>query len=452
MKKHIFYSLIVALTVLTGCEQVPQYVLPTVETLETSTATKDQAVVQGTFILGNRSGQFVRRAFEFSSENNVNSLNNNRYYYDEEWIDLSGTTTLTVSFTKLSPSTTYYYRAVLVPQSGSLSDPVYGQVMSVTTAAAPKIKVTVTTEDAFSVTSTTARTPGKCSVENGKLTEMGILISPKTSNPTVSDRSGQSKFTDSKSFRTFWYNLTPGTKYYYRAYAIDSDKNVYYGSVKSFTTKTEPGGSLTISDFTGTFTVSAYSPWEGKNVTWSDVQIIPDVGDTVVAIGFCGRDDFRAVGIFDKGLQTIRFESYWYFEALTFNVDGYSCVAEFTPAYYNESDSKAYHIYTGGKGVKGEIWLNKKSGNSYAFAPCSGDSDEGYYANGFIFDYYSLSDWEKRGNSNVYTNVTMTRTSTTTTKYMPARIHKLNASKQSKQINHEDQTTDICNMATPMCR
>lgn len=443
MKKHIFYSLIAALTLFTACEQVPQYVLPTVETLETSTATKDQAVVQGTFILGNRSGQFVRRAFEFSSENNVNSLNNNRYYYDEEWIDLSGTTTLTVSFTKLSPSTTYYYRAVLVPQSGSLSDPVYGQVMSVTTAAAPKIKVTVTTEDAFSVTSTTARVRGKCSVENGTIKEVGIVGSYKTATPTINDNTLHSKATEFKaSFSSFWYHMQVGTKYSYRAYAIDSNGDVYYGSIKNFTTKTEPGGSLTRDDFIGTFTVSAYSPWEKKNVTWTGVEIMQYDGDTLVAVGLGGNADFRASGIFDQGLQVVRWESNWYWEAYTFDINGYTCIAVFTPIYFDESASYAYFIESGGKDAQGEIWLSKKN-STYSFGPGNGISNEGYYANGFLYNYFTLPNWERHDNTQAYTNVNMTRTSTTTSgKWMPARIPSYVAPLRNKIKHYENETTD----------
>ena len=438
-------SLVLACIVLLGgCEEVPQYILPMVETLETSTATKDEAVVQGTFILGNRSGQFVRRAFEFSSENNVNSLNNNRYYFDEEFIDLSGTTTLTVSFTNLSPSTTYYYRAVLVPLTNYLSDPVYGQVMSVTTADAPKIKVTVTTEDAFSVTSTTAYVRGKYMVQNGTIKEVGIVGSSQTATPTINDNySLHSKATEYKtSFSGFWYHLHVGTKYYYRAYAIDSDGNIYYGSIKTFTTKTEPGGSLTRDDFIGTFTVSAYSPWEKKNVTWTGVEIMQYDGDTLVAVGLGGNADFRASGIFDQGLQVVRWESNWFWEAYTFDVSGYTCVAVFTPIYFDESASYAYFIESGGKDANGEIWL-RKNGSTYSFGGAAGISNEGYYANGFLYNYFTTSDWERHDNSQAYINVTMTRTSTTTSgKWMPARIPSYVAPLRNKIQHNENETTD----------
>lgn len=437
--RNIIYMFLGCLAVFTSCEDIPQYTLPEVETMEAS-STADEVVMQGMFALENTNGVYARRAFEFSNEDSDYSLSSNRYYFDDEATEISTTEVITVKMQKLSPATTYYYRAVLVPLDERMSKPVYGQVMSVTTTEMPKIQVTVTTEDAWSVTSKTARMRGRRSVKNGKIIETGLLIAYNTTTPTISNNAGKSTYEDANSFSTFWYRLKTGTKYYYRAYAIDENKKVYYGEIKSFTTKTEPGGNLTVNDFIGTFTATANSPWESKTLSWTDVQIIPYSGDTVIAVGWNGRDELRAVGIFEKGLQIIRFESDWYFEAYTFDVDGYSCAAVFMPAYYYANNNKAYLINTGGRELSGEIWLSK-NGNKYTFEPCDSDSDEGYYANGFIFDYYSLSDWEKRGHSQVYKDVSMTRTSATTTRYLPPLKRINDVLHKNTKKYHEPQTT-----------
>ena len=430
--------LVTVIVLLSGCETgMPQYTLPDVETHAATNISSSSAVLNATFDCHSESGLYVKRVYEVSLSEET--LSSNSYYVDDSWIALDEFSEDTTQITGLLPGMKYYFRAGLLSQVSYMSKPVYGEVLSFTTEEMPSIIVTVTTEEARSVTSTTARTQGKCSVENGKLVEMGLLISATAQTPTLSNHSGKTVYTNTKSFWTFWYELTPGTKYYFRAYAIDSEKNVYYGDVKTFTTKTEPGGSLTQSDFIGTYDVSAYSPWEGKTVSWSNVQIIPYSGDTVEAVGLGNNDNFRAVGVFDKGMQVVRFESNWFFRNLTFDVNGYTCVAVFSPAYYNSSDSKAYIIDSGGKNTKGEIWLSKKS-STYTFGPCDSDSDEGYYANGFIFDYYTLTNWTKHGNSNVYTKVTMTRKSTSTDKGMPARLRSI-MPKQEKPQDYENETT-----------
>ncbi len=446
MKKNTLYIFLGVLMLLCGCEQIPEFRLPEVRTLEASKVTKNSVVLNAYFSCDTKSGLYVKRVFEFS--NSEDNLNSNRYYFDKEWTELAGVHENTVSMDGLQPSTTYYFRAGLLPRNASYSAPIYGETLSFTTASNPKPEVTVTTEEVTSVTSTTARTSGTCSAKNTTLSEMGILISTSTPTPTISNNDGKSKFTNSTNFRTFWYELTPNKKYYFRAYAVDKDGNAYYGAVKEFTTKSEPGGSLTKEDFVGTYNVTAFSPWESKNVSWNDVEIIPDAGDTVIAIGWNGRDEFRAVGIFDKGMQVVRFESSWYYESLSFDVNGYTCVALFTPTYYNATDQKAYRIETGGKGTVGEIWLSQTSANNYSFGPCDGDSNEGYYANGFIFDYYTTSDWVQHGNSNVYMNVKMERTSSTTTKNKPARQASYLPVIQNIKQRYETQITDNSCRAT----
>lgn len=447
MNKQFYYINIIVLLciiVFTSCEKMPDVVLPSVVTNEVTNIQDNEAVLNATFTFDEKRSFKARRAFEISDTEEA--LSSHQYYYDDDWTaedgywkTLTGSTTISASINSLSPGTTYYCRAVLFPKNTAYSKPIYGNVVSFkTTGTQVRPSVTIMTEKVESVTSTTAKVYAKCSASNVTIIDVGILIS-RAQKPTIDNNSGISSFKKySELFRTFWHALSPATKYFVRAYAKDSDDKYYYGEVLTFTTKTEPGGPLTVGDFVGTYTVNAYSPWEKKNITWNNVQFKIHNGDTIYASGWDNNSKYEAFGVFDKGLQVLRFESSWYYEDLSFAYGDSTVYALFTPVWYNSSDNLAYHIESGGKSTYGEIWLKKTSTNNYEFVSCDGDSDDGYYANGFIFIYESRNYFSICGNSNVYTNVKMTRTSTTNNnvrRYAPISNYQI--MKQQKKQHHE---------------
>lgn len=434
MRRHLIIAA-ASLILLSACEtNMPEYILPTVETKEAANITSSSAVMQAVFTCDTKTGLYVRRAFELS--NDANTLEKNRYYFDDDWAELTGTQNNNAQINGLTASTKYYYRAVLVPHDESKSAPIYGETISFKTASSTdpqkpegSVKLTVSERN---VTSTTARINISYTASNCSIAEIGLLVGYNQVVPTLSKY--DIKHVASNVWSNFWvfiYGMQPGATNCVRAYAIDTEKNVYYSDGLNIILDSEPGGSKTVNDFIGTYTVTATSPWEVKNVTWTDVQIIPYNGDTVVAVGWEDRDELRAIGIFDKGLQVVRFESGWTFDAYTFDVNGKSCVAQFMPIWYDKTSSKAYLIDTGGKRARGEVWLRpNESGASLYFGAAAGDSDEGYFANGIIFDYYALADWTKQGNSQAYTNVQMNRTKSTTTRALPAgRLRNTNKNK-----------------------
>ena len=426
MKKQFNYISIIALICMasfTSCEKMPDVTLPTVVTNDATNITSNEAVLNATFSFDTDRSYMVRRAFELSD--NEETLSSNQYYYDDEWTTLTGTTTISANINSLSPRTTYYYRAVLFPKNSNYSKPIYGNVESFnTTNNSAQSSVTLKIDKITSVTSTTARVYGKCTASNITITDVGTLINMGQA-PTIDNNVGVSSFNKYyTSFRTFWYSLNPATEYYVRVYAKDSNGKYYYSEAASFTTKAEPGGPLTINDFVGTYTLNAYSPWEKKNVSWTNLQLAV-VGDTLVATGWDNNSNFKALGVFDKGLQVVRFESSWYWKDLSFNYGSSTVYATFYPAWYNSENDTAYYFNTGGKSTHGEIWLKQTSTNNYEFVACDGDSDQGYYANGFIFLYESTNNFTVCGNSNVYINVKMTRTSTSTTNSAPSRAPML---------------------------
>ncbi len=442
MNKQFNYINIVALLCIvsfTSCEKMPDVALPSVVTNEATNIQSNEAILNATFSFDTDRSFMVRRAFEISDTEGT--LSSHQYYYDDEWTTLTGSTSISVAMNSLSPATTYYYRAVLFPKNTDYSKPVYGNVVSFKTIEdLYQPSVTITTDKVISVTSTTARVYGKCTASNVTIIDVGILIS-RAQNPTIDNNNGVSSFNKySKSFRTFWYSLKPATEYYVCAYAEDSDGQYYYGDVLTFTTKAEPGGPLTVNDFVGTYTLNAYSPWEKKNISWNNVKLTIYNGDTLAATGWDNNSKFKAVGVFDKGLQVVRFESSWYYENLSFSYRDSTVYAIFTPVWYNSANDTAYFIESGGKSTHGEIWLQQTSTNNYEFVAGDGESDEGYYANGFIFSYESINYFTLCGHSYVYTNARMTRTSTSTTNNAPRRAPMLKSQMFNLQTQQHDET------------
>jgi uncharacterized protein (TIGR02145 family) len=184
-------------------------------------------------------------------------------------LNMTGTGAFTSSLTGLTPSTTYYVRAYAVNSAGTA----YGNEVSFTTSAlsAPVL----TTAEITAITLTTASSGGTITSDGGvEVTVKGVCYAT-TVNPTIAggrtiDGSGTEAFTSALT------NLTPGTKYYVRAYATNSI-GTGYGNELSFTTIPVLVPTLTtaaISSFTQTTAVS------GGNIT-------ADGGGFVTARGVC---------------------------------------------------------------------------------------------------------------------------------------------------------------------
>lgn len=437
MKNARYIFMMICAAVLVCCEPFPVYELPKMETEEVkdTEVTATTAVLYGTMTNATiPSNSAVRRGFQVSQDPDFQS--SMEYECDTAAVLMSEENMryFRLEITGLAPATTYYAR-VWIDKSDEYAQRIYGNTVSFTTEESKGPNITLVLNDIISVTSCTSRTTGTCTAENCTVSKLGILISKKP-NPTVDSYTSRFWITTATDFWVNLYNLDPATTYYVRADAFDTDGNIYYSNVRSFTTKSELGGSLTVSDFYGTYTMTAYSPWQSKNVTWTDVQVIKDNQDTVTIVGIDNNENYRVVGIFDKGRQVIRLESNWYWGGYTFDVDGKTCAAQFTPVYYNSSDRMAYHVTNGGRNGHGEIWLQKTGTNTFAFVSSDGDTNLGYLANGFFFQYFILPDMtERAGYSNVYTRVKMTRTSTTTTKSAPARIPALPNSHKYEKIS-----------------
>ncbi|MBR5573918.1 MAG: carboxypeptidase regulatory-like domain-containing protein [Paludibacteraceae bacterium] len=187
----------------------------------------------------------------------------------------SGLGNFTVNLSNLSAGTKYYVRAYAINEIGTS----YGLTISFTTEEPTYSKPTVTTSSATYVTTSSATIGGNVTSDGGTtVTERGVCYSTSSSTPTTSNSkktagSGLGNFTVNLS------NLSAGTKYYVRAYAIN-EVGTSYGSTISFTTEEEPSYSKPTVTTSSATNVTTSSATIGGNVT-------SDGGTTVTERGVC---------------------------------------------------------------------------------------------------------------------------------------------------------------------
>ena len=170
------------------------------------------------------------------------STNHNPTINDSHEGNGTGAGSYMVQMTDLTPNQTYYVRAYATNTQGTS----YGAEVDFTATEGLPIVITL---DVTDITATTAKGHGKVTDQGGStVTERGICWSTEPS-PTIDGSHAQSG-TGSGEYEVSLTNLTPGTKYYVRAYAKNT-QGLTYGEEKDFTTEaTLP--TLTIDGIEGT--------------------------------------------------------------------------------------------------------------------------------------------------------------------------------------------------------
>ena len=134
-----------------------------------------------------------------------------------------------ITIIMLNPSTKYYYRAYMADHWST--EVIYGEVKSFTTAEAPGYPI-LTTMSVVAITTNSA-TCGGIILSGENISAKGVCWNtssfPTIADDHTNDGSGLESFVSSIT------GLTANTKYFVRAYAINS-LDTGYGGVQNFTT------------------------------------------------------------------------------------------------------------------------------------------------------------------------------------------------------------------------
>ena len=227
-----------------------QVVLPTVTTASASSVTETSAVTGGN-VTSDGNASVTERGVVYATTQNPTTANT-------KVASGNGTGSFVCNLSGLQPNTKYYVRAYAINSKGTA----YGEEVSFTTNQ-QVVLPTVKTTAASSVTETSAVTGGNVTSDgNASVTERGVVYAttqnPTTANTKVASGSGTGSFVCNLS------GLQPNTKYYVRAYAINS-KGTAYGEEITFITNKSI--SLPIVTTAAVTSVTETSAVTGGNVT-----------------------------------------------------------------------------------------------------------------------------------------------------------------------------------------
>ena len=172
----------------------------------------------------------------------------------------AATSTYTSALSGLTQNTTYYVRAYVTTNSGT----VYGGEVPFTTLTNP----TLVTATPTNITTTTASSGGTINNSNGwTISARGVVYST-TDLPTVANP----KTTDSGNpYASSLSGLTKNTPYYVRAYTTMNTNETFYGNQVTFTTANNPSpvGGNAVCDG-NTITAVNDMPISANNKIWMD--------------------------------------------------------------------------------------------------------------------------------------------------------------------------------------
>ena len=215
-------------------------VAPSISTISESNVTTNRATVGGN-ITSNGNGVITEWGIVYSSSNSSPQIGNSSKV--NSFSNKIGV--FNFDLTNLSPDTRYYFRAYAINSAGTS----YGSVLSFRTDENVSRPSVTTSSSVTNITTNNAIAGGTVTSDgNGRITERGIVYSSTTTSPTVTNSSKVTHSTSSTgSFTVYLTGLNPDTRYYFRAYAKNSE-GTGYGNTVFFDTDQEiviyPGTSL----------------------------------------------------------------------------------------------------------------------------------------------------------------------------------------------------------------
>ena len=240
-----------------------QVVLPSVITAAITQITETAAVAGGN-VTSDGGASVTERGVVYATTQNP-TTNNTKVTSG------IGTGSFTCNLTDLQQNTTYYVRAYAINEKGTA----YGEEVTFITNK-QIVLPSVITAAVTQITETSAVTGGNVTSDGGaSVTERGVVYAT-TQNPTINN----TKVTSGIGTGSFTCNLTdlqPNTKYYVRAYAVNS-QGTAYGEEMTFATEEEVIAipeyvDLGLSVKWATFNVGAYKPEEyGDYFAWGEVE------------------------------------------------------------------------------------------------------------------------------------------------------------------------------------
>lgn len=340
----------------------------------------------------------LRVGFIYCLEGTPNKNNGTQVTVNKNDVAEDGRYTATIS--NLMSDATYYFRS-FVYQSGLWF---YGKVKSFVTAG---IDVNFTTGDATDITCFSAKVSGSVNTESTYTSiTYGICYGTNT-EPTTSDKT-QTAF--SNSFTLQLRQLTGGTTYYYRPYAI-VDGQTYYGTVHTFRTLDDnvvETGDIDEEMFTVTSHLTigggAYSSLV-LGVCYGKTEL-PTINDYIVTSDEVDEENNYTVQLVNPGFGTIYYRAY----VLIDGIPHYGAVKVFNGPIVNPKVRIAIYETIPGYSVRDlNFYADGTTDNIQTSCVLFADADEETFSIDFgDLNYTTNKEWGERLGTNFIGRSVMT--------------------------------------------
>lgn len=281
MKRTILQLIIIGLiSTIIGCQKDPIPESSGITMGEVSSITGSSAVLSGTYV--GQASNVTKYGLCVSTQSNPTIDNIVAYGKGEFTNDFS------CEITGLENNTTYYAK-LFVGNDAIIS---YSEEISFTTS----MLSTVVTGEVSNILASEVLFKGQVTSNgNAAITEYGVCWAT-TELPTINDYKESYPYNTVDNFQCKITKLEPETKYFYRAFAVNS-AGVAYGAQKSFTTTKAPKlQGLVISEIAA------------DKIVCADV-VIDTVDSDVKTVGFCWNETGNPVPEANNTVEVVRDEN-----------------------------------------------------------------------------------------------------------------------------------------------